>query len=430
MIIHVVQEGETIYSIADMFGISAERLIQDNQILTPDNLVTGQSIVITFPEQTYSVQEGDTLYNIANAFGISVLQLLRNNPFLSDREFIYPGDTLIISYGDKIRSIQTHGYCNDFINRSILRKTLPYLTYLSIFGYRIIEGGEIEQIDDTDIIAQAYEYNVAPLMFLSTISERGEENFHVDFNILNNEHLMDTLISNILNIIKEKNYYGLNITYRYISAETLQKYELLNTKLTRQLKSEGYPVFITISPNQIRQGDLITFEKIDYSVLGQEADGIMILSYKWGYTYGFPGPITSIDETRKFLDYIITQVPAEKILVGQPLISYDWTLPYTIGVTKANSLTLQSTLVLAQQVGAIIQFDETSQTPYFVYVDQTKSGPTNHVVWFVDSRTINSLLELIDEYNLQGTGIWNIMQYYSQLWLVTNSQYDIESIIY
>jgi spore germination protein len=141
MKIHVVKNGETINSIAELYGVSVDRVILENEITDPNNLVTGQTIVITFPEQTYEVQDGDTLLGIAEAYEISILQILRNNPYLSDREYIYPGETLVISYNNKIRKITTNGYCNEFIRDVILRKTLPFLTYLSIFGYRVINGG-------------------------------------------------------------------------------------------------------------------------------------------------------------------------------------------------------------------------------------------------------------------------------------------------
>lgn len=57
MDIHVVQPGETIYSIAEKYSVSATRLIQDNGLIEPNNLVVGQTIVIVYPEQVYTVQE-------------------------------------------------------------------------------------------------------------------------------------------------------------------------------------------------------------------------------------------------------------------------------------------------------------------------------------------------------------------------------------
>ena len=90
MTIHVVQQGDTINSIADFYRVPVNRIIIDNELKNPERLVLGESIVITFPETTYIVQDGDTLLEIANKSGISVIQLLRNNPFLSDREYIIP----------------------------------------------------------------------------------------------------------------------------------------------------------------------------------------------------------------------------------------------------------------------------------------------------------------------------------------------------
>ncbi len=84
MVIHVVQSGETIQSIADYYQVSAERLIIENAIINPNDLVIGQTIVILFPTLTYTVQSGDTLLRIADNFGVSIMHLLRNNPYLSE----------------------------------------------------------------------------------------------------------------------------------------------------------------------------------------------------------------------------------------------------------------------------------------------------------------------------------------------------------
>ncbi len=144
MTIHVVQPGETLNSISDLYNIPAARLIQDNGINNPDNLAIGQTIVIVHPESVYMVQAGDTLVSIAEKHNISLMELLRNNPYLSDREFIYPGETIVISYQtNKIGTIATSGYIFPYIDRDILKKTLPFLTYLTIFNYRVTSEGEI-----------------------------------------------------------------------------------------------------------------------------------------------------------------------------------------------------------------------------------------------------------------------------------------------
>lgn len=96
MTIHVVQTGETINTIAEQYKVSAERLILENGIINPNDLVVGQTIVIVQPLISYTIQEGDSLSEIAARYEISLIQIYRNNPFLANREYIYPGETMKI----------------------------------------------------------------------------------------------------------------------------------------------------------------------------------------------------------------------------------------------------------------------------------------------------------------------------------------------
>ncbi|WP_313076164.1 LysM peptidoglycan-binding domain-containing protein [Lacrimispora sp.] len=144
MTIHVVQSGETINSISEKYKIPIARLILDNGIENPDKLAIGQTIVIIRPETTYTVQAGDTVESIAKQHNVSPMDTLRNNPYLSDRGYLYTGETIVIKYQtNKTRSIATSGYTFPYINRSVLMKTLPFLSYLTIFNYRATgEGGD------------------------------------------------------------------------------------------------------------------------------------------------------------------------------------------------------------------------------------------------------------------------------------------------
>jgi spore germination protein len=116
MIIHIVRPGETIITIAKLYDFSVERLILDNGLEHDVSLIVGQPIVIAFPEKTYTVQEGDDLQSIADKNNVTLIDMLRNNPFLADREYLIPGESLVISYGNKISNVSTNGYTTTFIN--------------------------------------------------------------------------------------------------------------------------------------------------------------------------------------------------------------------------------------------------------------------------------------------------------------------------
>ena len=158
MIIHIVQQGDTLQKIATYYGTSVQILVQDNGLINPDSLVIGQCIVIAIPEITYIVQDGDTLENIAYSHNVTLMQLFQNNPFLSDREYIFPGDRIVVSY-NKTGKLSTHGNAVPYINRETYRKTLPYLTYISVVNYTATDTGDIvSYYDDEEFIQIAKDY--------------------------------------------------------------------------------------------------------------------------------------------------------------------------------------------------------------------------------------------------------------------------------
>jgi len=101
-------------------------------------------------------------------------------------------------------------------------------------------------------------------------------------------------------------------------------------------------------------------------------------------------------------------------------------LPYVAGISNVNLISFDNVNDFAKEYEATIQFDDVSQTPYFIY---TTNEFVNHVVWFINSRTINAILDLVSKYNLKGISIWNITVFNPQLWLIVNSQYEIEKVI-
>ncbi len=429
MTIHVVQEGETVESIAMLYDVSVEMLIRDNGLEIPVSLVVGQSLVIVYPEITYTVKEGDTLLDIANAYQVTVLELLQNNPFISDREYLLPGEVIVIKYST-IGNIITHGNTVPYINKATLRKTLPYLTYLSVLNYTATnEGDIISYYDDTEIIQTAKIYGVMPLMLLTTLTIQGEANIRTAFDLLLNEDFQNKQINSILSILKTKGYYGINLSLEYISVSNLRFYESYLTKLSNRLTSEGYLVFVIINPNITVVNNEVRFERVDYTLLNKISNNIIFMNYEWAKNTNPPSPISSIYNISVYINYLVNYIPSNKIIIGLATIGYDWELPYAAGVTSVSPLTLDRAIRLAYSEGAIIQFDEISQTPYFRYTVNSSEGPIAHIVWFIDARSINALLELVAYYDLLGTGIWNITIYNPQLWLIINSQYDINKVL-
>ncbi|QHQ59593.1 LysM peptidoglycan-binding domain-containing protein [Anaerocolumna sedimenticola] len=429
MYIHIIQPTDNIDSIAKYYGVSVTSLIQNNGLINPYDLVPGQTIVIVYPEQTHMVRDGDSLAEIAAAYGVPLIQLLRNNPYLSEREYIYPGEIIVINYNTD-KKIATNAFAYPYINIDTLKKTLPYLTYISVYNFRATgQGGIISYYDDSEIIKMAKDYGTIPLMLLTTLTTQGEPNIKIAFDILTNEEYQERFIQDMLSIIKTKGYYGINLFYNYMTNANREIYERFSAKLADSLSKEGYLLFVTVNPN-IKLGETeIKSEIVNYSVISQPVNNITFLNLIWGTNDGPPVPVISVNTAKQFLDFIIPGVSQDRIDIGLPIIGYDWTLPYIAGQTEANALTINAAITLADDTGAVIQYDDTSETPFFLYNQYNNDLQTMHITRFIDARTINSLLDLITAYGLNGIGVWNIMIFYDQLWLMINTQYEIEKLI-
>lgn len=429
MEIYVVQLGDTIFTIAQNFGVSINRLIHENALTTPYNLVQGQALIITFPSQSHTVKEGDTLSTIADTYGVSIMQLLRNNSFLNVRDYIYPGETLVISYNTN-GSIVTNGYAYSYINYDTLRQTLPYLTYLSIFNYRVGEKGAIIKYgDDSKLLKLANDYAVTPLFMFSSLSPQGEPNLELVNEYLSNESYQETLNNNLVEIVLSSGYYGVNLLVSGINSTNQSLFINAWTKLAKMLKCNDLLLFLTINPNIQSSDGYITYEQLNYTAAGEIADGIFFLHYTWAANPEEPGPIISYSLMNQFIHEVITSIPSNKILLGIPLIGYDWpqsTLPYS---TMASSLSINSCVILALDTGSIIQFDEPSQTPFFTYKITLGDIQDHRIVWFTDVRIIHSLSNIILPLNLSGLGIWNIMVFNQPIWSILTAKFDIVKLI-
>ncbi len=420
MLIHVVQEGDTLEKISQSYDVPLSTLINLNSPPT-EALVPGQTLVIRRPAEFYTVKEGESLNQIADETGTDINLILRNNPQIAGRQ-LYPGESLVISYDDENqrgKSLITNGYAYPYIDRELIIKALPYLTMLTIFTYGFTSEGELIAPDDEELIELAYSYGVKPVMLLSTLTADGSFSNELADILLNSPYLQDILIQKIIENMQAKGYYALDIDFEYVPQKDKENYAAFVENLTNQLNQRGFLTLIALAPKTSADQPGLLYEAHDYFALGRAANLALTMTYEWGYTYGPPMAVAPINKVNEVLSYAVTEIPPQKLLMGIPLYGYDWPIPFEKGVTKATSLSPQQALIIAQENGVAIQYDEMSQAPYFRYAGDT------HEVWFEDARSIYAKLMLLKMYNLTGIGYWNLARDFPQNWAVLNSLFGI-----
>ena len=118
--IYIVKSGDTLYAIANQYGMTVDELKALNN-LTSNTLSIGQKLVVSAGNagtlNTYTVKAGDTLYSIANKYGLTVSELEQLNNLTSDVLSIgqilnvsnsitpTPSNTYTVKSGDSLYSI-------------------------------------------------------------------------------------------------------------------------------------------------------------------------------------------------------------------------------------------------------------------------------------------------------------------------------------
>ena len=460
MNIHIVRRGDNLWTIANQYDSTIDTIATANGLENPNVLVVGQALVIPTPMYTHVVQRGDTLGNIANRYGVTVQMIVEANQ-LENASMIYIGQLLKVPimfhtiqagetlwriarrYGTSVEAIidlnknvnpenlqigqviripqrirpikEVNAYITSVDEKAILetRSVAPYLTFLSPFTHSIKEDGTITEMKEVPLLAAARGLRIAPLLVLTNFSE-GKFSSDLAATILRNPTLQEKLITNILTTMNTKGYKGLNIDFEYVYPEDRENYNAFLRRVVARLHPQGLLVSTALAPKITGDQKGLLYEAHDYKAHGEIVDFVVLMTYEWGWAGGPPWAIAPINEVKKVLDYAVTVIPRNKIVMGMPLYGRDWKIPWAQG-TFATTVSPQRAIQLAAKYGATIQYNETYQSPFFRYTD---GNGQQHEVWFEDARSVQSKFDTVKQYGLRGVSYWVLGNPFPQNWLV------------
>lgn len=426
MQIYVVKPNDTLFSVAAQYDLPPALLAGMNGVADDAQLVVGQTLVVREPGIVHTVVAGDTLSSIARRYGTDINTLWRNNYSLGGQNTLRVGELLVVAYDDDmpLGTIGVNAYAYPYIDAELLDSAAPFLTYLTPFTYGISQEGGLLPLNDAALLSAAARYGAAPLMHLSSLTEDGSFSNERSSVLLNSPDLQERLIQDILDTMRDKGFYGLDVDFEYVFPAERTLYADFIRNLRERLNPLGYPVLVALAPKTRDDQPGLLYESHDYALLGAAANAVLLMTYEWGYTYGPPMAVAPLPQVRSVLDYAVGVIEPKKIFLGIPLYGYDWPLPYVRGTTRAASLSPQRAVELALEYRTEILYDEQAQSPYFYYTDRAGG---QHVVWFEDARSMEAKLRLIAEYGLQGAGYWSLMRSMPQNWTLLNALYQIES---
>jgi len=420
-VIHTIQSGENLWTIARDYGVSVNALITANRITDPNLLYIGTKIYI--PPIIHMVQPGQTLWQIANQYRTTIQAILTENQ-ITNPNLIHIGTPLMIPRRKPLLEVNAYTYQKDEEAAETINEIGHLLTFLSPFAYLIKEDGSLEPFADNLMLAAAKSKNIQPILAITNLSvtSTGTNLAHA---VLSNPTIRESLLTNVLQLMKEKGYKGLNIDFEYVQPEDRENYNEFLQLAVNRLHPEGYFVSTAVAPKTSDTQEGLLYTAHDYEAHGRIVDFVVLMTYEWGWRGASPQAISPINQMRRVVEYALSVMPANKIYLGFQIYARDWKVPHIEGAT-AETFSPQEAIRRATKYHANIQYDDTVQSPFFRYIDEQGQG---HEVWFEDARSAQAKFDLVKQYNLRGISYWALGYPFPQNWALLHDNFEIQKNI-
>lgn len=419
MQIHVVYPGETLWLISQRYGIPVTQIVTPNELENPNSLVPGMALVIPTTPGTHYVQSGENLWGIAQRYGITIQEIVRANQ-LQNPNMVLAGMRLTIPVQKPVIDVNAYTINTGETGARELQEIGRYLTYWMPFVYSVQEDGSLTTLDDTAMLQSAAAERIVPVMAITNFSATAAGS-GLAHTVLSSSELQEKVLTNILNVMKDKGYKGLNVDFENVFPADREHYIQFLQLAVDRLHPEGYFVSTALAPKVSSEQQGLLYEAHDYEAHGKIVDFVVLMTYEWGYRFGPPQAISPLNQIKRVLDYAVTVIPRDKIFFGFQIYARDWLLPHVQG-QEAETFSQQEAIRRAIQYGATIQYDPIAQSPFFRYTD---SQGRNHEVWFEDARSAQAKFTMVKDYKLRGISYWVLGYPFPQNWLLLEDNFNI-----
>ncbi|MGG3644276.1 glycosyl hydrolase family 18 protein [Bacillus gobiensis] len=421
-----MKQGDTIEQIALRYRTTPEAIIQTNEVPNPDKLVVGQTIVIPIAGQFYEVQRGDSLTTIGRRFNISAAELAQINRI--QLHAILPVNFLLYIPARPKRKSEVNAYLEPrgtSVSQNLqqaAREASPYLTYLGAFSFQAKRDGTLKEPPLNNLKQIADRRNVTFMMIVTNLENDGFSD-ELGRILLTDTAIKRKFLDNIVATAKKYGFRDIHFDFEYLRPQDKEAYNRFLREARTRFKREGWFISSALAPKTSAGQKGKWYEAHDYKAHGEIVDFVVLMTYEWGYSGGPAQAVSPINQVRKVVDYALTEMPSSKIMLGQNLYGYDWTLPYVPGGPLAKAVSPQQAILRASENDVPIQYDDTAQAPFYTYTDDNDK---KHEVWFEDARSIQAKFDLIKSLNLRGISYWKLGLSFPQNWLLISDQFQVE----
>jgi spore germination protein YaaH len=242
---------------------------------------------------------------------------------------------------------------------------------------------------------------------------------------------------------KVAGYDGLHLGFERMPARVKPLYSMFIRDLAKALHAQGKSLGVSIFP--LVDMPSTTWGACDYTVIGKEADYVILCAYDRHDLATQPGAISPRMWVEAGLRKALIEIGPEKVLLGIGVHAYDWpesqggahNSPGPEGVLLAGTrqegaehgsaqhggaqapeyLSSEQALRRAEASGSVITFDGLSGQKTFRH----RLEGLGRVVWLQDASSVKQGINLANKYGLRGVAIWRLGLEDALTWNVISS---------
>ncbi len=232
---------------------------------------------------------------------------------------------------------------------------------------------------------------------------------------------IDKLSDQIVEAIEKYDLDGVNVDIENVTEVDRENYiELVKILREKLPVSKTVSVAVAANPSGWSKGWHASY---DYEKLSEYVDYIMIMAYDEHYESGEAGPVASIQFVEKSIKYALNYVPKEKVVLGIPFYGRYWKEGSSYGGYGASLNQIQT---LVEKYKSKITYDEDVQAVKAeITITSSDTKPTingrtlyagTYTFWYENEKSIKAKLELVNKYDIKGTGSWSLGQECEETW--------------
>ena len=299
-------------------------------------------------------------------------------------------------YSSGISFTEVWGYLLDGREKEIL-PAINSVTDIGYFGAGLNTFGKLVGVPNPNklkkTISNAKEKFKGNIHLVIVDNSRSLTHFCLNPEFRIRKELIDDIVNSA------KSFDGVQIDFELVSNQDEEHYLSFLKELKKRLPNKILSVAIPARTKTL-QKDAYHYEKIN-----QIVDRIIVMAYDEHWATSKPGPVASIQWCKNVMNYALSVLPAEKLVMGLPFYGRGWSTDDTAGAYRYPTIEkLQNTHQISQilRENDIPSFEITKEVTYKFYYD--------------DLLSLTTRMDMYKSSGVQNIGFWRVGQEGTDIW--------------